>query len=733
MPMFTAPVHPGRPKGSAAIADRLILLGLCALSAVLFAWGIGRSQFHPFYADAVRSMTLSWKGFVFGSFDPGNTITLDKLPGFLWPQAVAARLFGFHPWALTLPQVVEGVVSVGVLHTLVRRWAGRTAGVLAALAFMLTPVVTGLFRTAVEDPAFTLLLLLAAEATSRAAQSGRTRTLLLAATWVGLAFQAKMLEAFAVLPVLAAVYLMSSPTPLRRRCVQLAAAGTLAVLVSASWMALVAVTPSADRPYVDGTTDNSPVSMVVGYNFLNRFSAVGLNAMGTGSVSAVRGGGVSGVDPNSGGRTHTNNAIPQAARSDGWAKLLRGSLASQVGWLYPTALAGFAAGLFARRGRPRTDPVRAGYVLWGSWLAGFFVVLSAGSVAGHAYYLGVIAAPLAALSGAGLPQLWRSYRSGVVESGARVEARSGTIRALALPVTVAATAVWAVVLSRPYQGFRPWVTPTVTLLGGLCVGLLLLPILLRALGVRPRPYLARAGAAAAVAAGLVTTLLAPTAWTSSVFDAHYPHSMMGALGPTALLGPGSGSPAATQTSTPKSSSHNAGATAAFASWARLLDSGGDGPSSLDPGQRALLAYTTAHRGAARYLFATTSWTAAAPFILATGARVLPMGGFTEQVPWPTVRAVRQDVADGRLRYVLISSARMPGATAGTATGRTGDSTPAAGVRSWVTATCHPVSVPALQTSRQDPQRLYDCAPSPTPPATRTSPSRTAGAAARPNP
>lgn len=247
---------------------RPALLAIAALAGLLYFWGIGQSAYHTFYADAVRSMTESWKAFVFGSYDPANTITLDKLPGFLWPQALSARVFGFHPWALTLPQAVEGVLAVLVLFRAVRRWAGANAGLLAALAFTLTPVVAGLFRTAVEDPLFTLLLLLAADAAQRAARHGRLRSLVLAGVWVGVAFQAKMLEAWAVLPALALVYLVAAPVRLRRRLAHLAVAGLVAVAVSASWVLLATVTPAKDRPYIDGTTDNSAYSMVVGYNFL---------------------------------------------------------------------------------------------------------------------------------------------------------------------------------------------------------------------------------------------------------------------------------------------------------------------------------------------------------------------------------------------------------------------------------------------------------------------------------
>ena len=64
---------------------------------------------------------------------------------------------------------------------------------------------------------------------------------------VGLGFLTKMLQAFLVVPALALVYLLTAPTPLRRRLWQLALAG-VALLVSAGWwVAIVAVVPA--RPH----------------------------------------------------------------------------------------------------------------------------------------------------------------------------------------------------------------------------------------------------------------------------------------------------------------------------------------------------------------------------------------------------------------------------------------------------------------------------------------------------
>ena len=675
---------------------RPTLILIAAVAALLFTWDISHSQYHAFYADAVRSMTESWKAFLYGSFDPGNTITLDKLPGFLWPQALSARLLGFHPWALALPQAIEGVLSVLVLYRAVRTWAGVNAGLLAAAAFTLTPVVAGLFRTSVEDPAFTLLLLLAAEATQRAARDGRTRTLLLAGLWVGLAFQAKMLESFAVLPVLAAVYLLSAPPALRRRLGQLLLAGAVTLAVSASWVLLVTLTPAHDRPYVDGTTDNSAVSMVVGYNFLNRFSSVGLSAGSTGSVSAVRNGGGPGpvaAAPQPGAGSGSRGGARPAGfghqPEGGWDKMLAGPLASQTGWLYPLGALAFGFGLYQRRRTPRTDVRRAGYLLWGGWLATYLLVFSAGSVGGHTYYMGVVAAPLAALTGAGLVHLWRAYRSGE---------RGGW----ALPATVALTAGWGALVARDYPRFLPWLAPAVLGLG--LVSVLLLAVPLRrarrsrraataigtATGIgRPVRTRVRGAAAFGLAAGLAAMLLAPAAWSASVFDPAYGHSGMGSVGPVSVFHhnrPRTGAGGA--------SSAQAEAQAAAARiWGR-------GSEKLTGGQRALMSYVQSHRGGARYLFATTSWSVASPYILATGARVLPMGGFTDQVPSPTLRAFEQTIASGRLHYVLLGGMFPMG-------GPVPADTVASRAGAWVSRRCQQVPARAYGGGVQG-QQLYRC-------------------------
>jgi hypothetical protein len=77
---------------------RPVLLGIAVAAAVLYAWNITQTGLAPFYSVAVKSMSESWKAFVFGAFYPKATITIDKLAGSFLPQALSARIFGYHAW-----------------------------------------------------------------------------------------------------------------------------------------------------------------------------------------------------------------------------------------------------------------------------------------------------------------------------------------------------------------------------------------------------------------------------------------------------------------------------------------------------------------------------------------------------------------------------------------------------------------------------------------------------------
>ena len=111
---------------------RPTLLAIAVVAGVAYGWGMAGASVEPFYGAAARSMSESWHDFIFGAFDPAGIVTVDKLPGALWVQALSLRIFGFHIWALVLPQVVEGVLTILVLYRAVRRLAGPAAGLTAA-------------------------------------------------------------------------------------------------------------------------------------------------------------------------------------------------------------------------------------------------------------------------------------------------------------------------------------------------------------------------------------------------------------------------------------------------------------------------------------------------------------------------------------------------------------------------------------------------------------------------
>ena len=67
---------------------RPCLLVVAALSTLATTWGIEQDTLETFYAAAVRSMSESWRNFAFGAFDPWGTVTIDKLPGAFWVQAL---------------------------------------------------------------------------------------------------------------------------------------------------------------------------------------------------------------------------------------------------------------------------------------------------------------------------------------------------------------------------------------------------------------------------------------------------------------------------------------------------------------------------------------------------------------------------------------------------------------------------------------------------------------------
>ena len=127
---------------------------------MLYLWGLGGSGWaNSFYAAAAQAGSESWKAFFFGSSDAANAITVDKTPLSLWPMALSVRIFGLSSWSILVPQALEGVAAVALLHAAVRRTTGSAAaGLLAGATLALTPVAVLMFRFDNPDALLVLLL-----------------------------------------------------------------------------------------------------------------------------------------------------------------------------------------------------------------------------------------------------------------------------------------------------------------------------------------------------------------------------------------------------------------------------------------------------------------------------------------------------------------------------------------------------------------------------------------------
>jgi 4-amino-4-deoxy-L-arabinose transferase-like glycosyltransferase len=642
----------GARESAGAIARRLPrpeLIGLVALAAVLNLWALSRNGWaNDYYSAAVRSMSSSWHNFLFASLDPSGVMTVDKPPLALWVQALSVRLFGYHPLSMLVPQALMGVASVVLVYDLVRRVFGRLGGFIAGFAMATTPIIVAVSRHNNPDALLVLCTVAAMWFAVRALQDGRTRWLVLAGACVGLGFETKMLVALTVVPGIALAWLWIAPAARGRMHAlrQILAGGAAMLLVGGAWPALVELVPASQRPWVSGTSNNSILSLIFEYN-------------GLGRVDGQAGG------PGGGGGNMFGGA-PWPLR------LLNSALGGQGGWLLGFALAGGLAILLVSRLR-RSDARSGWLIVVGGGFLTTAVLFSGASGIFHPYYVSLLAPFAAALVGAGAAQLLR---------------RDQGMRLLA-PLAIAAGVIVELVVRSNYPGQLSWLAP-VLVVAGACAAV--------AFAVASSGRVRTTALLVAVAA----LMLAPTAWaldtlgyaTSGTFPAGGPESAQsgGFGGPGGGLGArggrfASGAGAGMQLFGPGGSTGSAGAQAGGASEGSggpQAAPGAGGPPAEGPpsgagafagpggqgaggfggagagavgapfGQNsslsAYLSYTRAHGGGT---IAVSSQSSAASPIINQDADVAGIGGFSGRESDVSVSWLAQEVASGKIRWVLV--------------------------------------------------------------------------------
>ena len=617
------------PTAADPLRPRWELPSLAALligTAVLYLWNLSAGGWaNSFYAAAVQAGTQNWTAFFFGSLDSANAITVDKPPASLWVMALSGRIFGFSSWSMLAPQALMAVASVALLWASVRRVAGPVAGLLAGAILALTPVAVLMFKFNNPDALLVLLTVAAAWATTHAVEKASTRWLLLAGVFVGFGFLTKMLQAFLVVPGLAAAYLWAAPTTLWRRIRQLLAAG-VAIVVSAGWWLLaVALWPVDSRPYIGGSTDNSPLELAFGYNGLGRIFGGG----GAGRGAAAAGGfpagalpeGMSAAPPGGPGMGGLGGFGGQA----GLTRLFNVEIGGQISWLLPAALILLVAGLWLTRRAARTDRVRAALLLWGGWTLVTALVFSLMEGTFHAYYTVAIAPGIAALVAIGGHEAWRARDTWTGRS--------------VLAATAATTAVWAWVLLGRSATFLPWLRWVVLALGVVAAVGLLLPA-----GRRARV------AAVVTGAALVAGLAGPAAYAvQTTATAH--QGPIPTAGPSTGtgFGPGGWMPGrldgAGQAGPPNPQDGPGQSGGPFGP-------GGFGMGGPGGGQVGTELASMLTSAGTRWSAATIGSLGASSMMLSTGTAVMAIGGFIGGDPSPTLEQFQAYVANGEIHYFV---------------------------------------------------------------------------------
>jgi 4-amino-4-deoxy-L-arabinose transferase-like glycosyltransferase len=431
VPETTPTTEPSTSKGPerARALERLdwcsvaALCGSIALAAVLNMWALAQNGYaNVYYSAGVKSMLQSRHNLFFLSADPGGLISIDKPPLGLWLQAGSAEVFGFSPLSLLLPEAIAGVLAVAALFLIVRKRYGVLAATASAITLATFPVFVAVSRDNNVDTLLILLMTLACGAALRATETGRLRTLLVAAVLVALAFNTKALAAYLVVPGIAAGYLLCAPGSLRRRVGHLLLAGAVCGVLSLSWIVAVDLTPASQRPFIGSSTDNTEFGLTFGYNGFGRVNG---QKGGPGPVANRE------VLPSArslaGSSAGTTQALqlPQPAAavapkvlatitkgpvafgtSPGLLRLFRSGFGDQGAWMLSFALIGLLALVLARPAR--RDPKLAGLIVFGGFLlceAGFLSV-SKGIV--HPYYLSALGPGVAVMVGAGLTAMART-------------------------------------------------------------------------------------------------------------------------------------------------------------------------------------------------------------------------------------------------------------------------------------------------------------------------------------
>jgi 4-amino-4-deoxy-L-arabinose transferase-like glycosyltransferase len=423
-----------------------------------------------------------------------------------------------------------------------------------------------------------------------------------------------------VLPAIYLLYLLSPALGMKKKIGHLMVATVVVLVVALSWAAIVDTTPADQRPYVGSSQTNSVIELALGYNGIQRVTGMQFGHFnnsppggfstgmmqdappGTPAAMDLPGGNAPGGMPS--GMPGGTGGIGNEGGPAGVLRLLDQQLAGQISWMLPLAIMGFFAAIaILWKGKDEDAPQKIRHALfWGMWLLPMMCYFS---IAGffHRYYLVMMAPAIAALCGIGLTAMWSEFKN----RGSKW---------YMLPASLAVTAaVESLIVSR-YPGLSYWLIPVICI--G-CLGAAAALVYARYDDKNPLKRLSKP----AVVCGVAALLVAPALWSLTPIIYHSEAQIPYAGPELAKTGP-------------MDMGHGMG----------LTDS---------PGLEGFLLNNTKNE---KFLAAVPSAMAATGLILDTGKPVMAVGGFIGSDPILTADKLADMVANGELRYYLMTD--MPG-------------------------------------------------------------------------
>jgi hypothetical protein len=466
-----------------------------------------------------------------------------------------------------------------------------------------------------------LLLTAAAYFLVRSLATASWKWLALVGVALGFAFLTKMLEGLLVLPGFGLAYLLFANTTWLKRLAHLGIAA-VSLVISAGWfVVVVALWPADARPYIGGSTNNTVLDLVFGYNGLGRiFGGSGNGGGGGGNGSSSFGG------------------------ATGLQRLFTTEMGLEISWLLPSALLALVLGLIVTR----TKAVRAALVVLGSWLVVTGLVFSYMSGTIHPYYTVALAPAIGGLVAVGGVVLWK--------------ARDRWVGRLGLAGMLLAAGVWGFVLLSENSDWLPWLRFTI-------IGVSLLASVLyvagSALGLKQLTVIA-------LTAGMVAGLAGTTAYAVATASVSHTGSIP-SVGSTSTSQSGfgggggnfGGGAAPTTTSTESGTVTDAedGTTTDSSTTESTTTT-----SSTD-------ITTLLQSSTARWAAAINGSQSAATLELSTDTAIMAIGGWSDD-PAPTLAQFEAYVKAGDISYYISSGSQGGG-------GQGGGTSTASAIATWV--------------------------------------------------